>query len=83
MNLLFDIETDGLYDNLTTIHCVAIKDIGNNEVYVFNDQGTQDPIARAITMLEGVDYNHWSECNQLRHPCHSKVLSVVHATKNT
>lgn len=55
MNLLFDIETDGLYDNLTTIHCVAIKDLGNNEVYVFNDEGTQEPIARAITMLEGAE----------------------------
>jgi hypothetical protein len=55
MNLLFDIETDGLYENLTTIHCVAIKDLGNNEVYVFNDEGTQEPIARAITMLEGAE----------------------------
>ena len=53
MNLLFDIETDGLYDNLTTIHCVAIKDLGNNQTLVFNDEGTQEPIARAITMLEG------------------------------
>lgn len=53
MDLLFDIETDGLYNNVTTIHCVAIKDLGNDEIYVFNDEGTQEPIARAITMLEG------------------------------
>lgn len=55
MNLIFDIETDGLYDNVTTIHCVAIKDIGNNQTLVFNDEGTQEPIARAITMLEGAE----------------------------
>ena len=52
MNLLFDIETNGLYNNVSTIHCVAIKDLDNSETYVFNDQGTREPIARAITMLE-------------------------------
>jgi uncharacterized protein YprB with RNaseH-like and TPR domain len=55
MNLLFDLETDGLYNTVSRIHCVAIKDLGNNETYVFNDQGSRDPIARAITMLEGAD----------------------------
>lgn len=55
MNLLFDIETDGLYNNVSTIHCVAIKDLDNGETYVFNDQGSQPPISRAITMLEEAD----------------------------
>ena len=55
MNLLFDIETDGLYNNVSTIHCVAIKDLANGETYVFNDQGTQPPVSRAITMLEEAD----------------------------
>lgn len=55
MNLIFDLETDGLYNNITRIHCVAIKDIGNGETYVFNDEGTKDPIVRAFTMLEGAD----------------------------
>jgi hypothetical protein len=53
MNLLFDIETNGLYNNVSTIHCVAIKDLDNGETYVFNDQGNQQPIVSAITMLEG------------------------------
>ena len=55
MNLLFDIETDGLYNNVSTIHCVAIKDLDNGETYVFNDEGSQPPISRAITMLEEAD----------------------------
>jgi hypothetical protein len=55
MNLLFDIETDGLYNNVTQIHCVAIKDLGNGETYVFNDVGTQPPISRGISMLEEAD----------------------------
>ena len=53
MNLIFDIETDGLHNNVTTIHCVAIKDLNTGQNMVFNDEGTQEPIARAITMLEG------------------------------
>lgn len=52
MHLLFDVETDGLYNNVSRIHCVAIKDLDNGETYVFNDQGTQEPIVRGITMLE-------------------------------
>ena len=52
MNLLFDIETDGLYKQVTQIHCVAIKDLGTSEIHVFNDMGSQPPISRAIAMLE-------------------------------
>jgi hypothetical protein len=52
MHLLFDVETDGLYNNVSRIHCVAIKDLDNGQTYVFNDQGTQEPIVRGITMLE-------------------------------
>ena len=52
MNLLFDIETDGLYKQVTQIHCVAIKDLGTSDVHVFNDVGSQPPISRAIAMLE-------------------------------
>lgn len=55
MHLLFDLETDGLYNNVTRIHCVAIRDLDNGETYVFNDQGNQQPISRAITMLEDAD----------------------------
>lgn len=52
MNLIFDIETDGLYNSVTQIHCVAIKDLDNGETYVYNDQGNREPIVRAVTMLE-------------------------------
>jgi hypothetical protein len=55
VNLIFDIETDGLYNNVTQIHCVAIKDLDNGETYVFNDQGNREPIVRAVTMLEEAD----------------------------
>ena len=36
MNLVFDLETDGLLDTLTKIHCIAVKDINSGEVTSFN-----------------------------------------------
>ena len=50
--LIFDLETDGLLNDLTQIHCLAIHDLINNETVVYNDQGTRDPIVRGITRLE-------------------------------
>lgn len=55
MHLVFDIETDGFYENVSTIHCVAVKDIDTGETFVFNDQGCREPIVRGITLLEGAD----------------------------
>ena len=52
MNLVFDIETDGLIDDVTRVHCIGIHDLDANETYVFNDQGDKEPITRAVTMLE-------------------------------
>jgi len=56
MNLVFDIETDGLYDDVTCVHCVCIHDLDTEETYVFNDQGNAEPITRAVTMLEEADH---------------------------
>lgn len=55
MHLVFDLETDGLLDDVTCIHCVGIYDLNADETYVFNDQGDQEPITRAVTMLEEAD----------------------------
>jgi DNA polymerase III epsilon subunit-like protein len=52
MNLVFDIETDGLLDDVTRVHCIGIYDLDAKETYVFNDQGDQQPITRGIQMLE-------------------------------
>jgi len=35
MRLVFDIETDGLLDTLSQIHCIVLKDIDTNEVFSF------------------------------------------------
>ena len=55
MNLIFDLETDGLLDNFTCIHCLCIHDLDNAETYTFNEQGTKESIVRGVEMLEDAD----------------------------
>ena len=55
MNLIFDLETDGLYDDVTQIHCLGIHDLDVGETYVFNDTGSEQPISRGLQMLEDAD----------------------------
>ena len=52
MNLLFDIDTDGLYDDVSQVHCIGILDLNTNETHVFNDEGNEQPISKGVQMLE-------------------------------
>ena len=52
MNLVFDIEANGLLADVSTIHCIGIYNLDTDETHVFNDQGTCEPITRGVTMLE-------------------------------
>ena len=55
MNLIFDLETDGLLEQFTCIHCLCIHDLDNNETYTFNDKGTKEAVVRGVEMLEDAD----------------------------
>ena len=55
MNLIFDLETDGLLNDLTCVHCLGIHDLDTKQTLVFNDQGDQQPITRGVQMLEDAD----------------------------
>ena len=55
MNLVFDVETNGLLKDVSTIHCLAIHDLDNKETYVYNDTGSQEPISRGLQMLSDAD----------------------------
>jgi hypothetical protein len=55
MQLVFDIETNGLYDDVTHIHCIGIHDLDAKETYVFNDQGNAQPITKGVQLLEDAD----------------------------
>ena len=57
--LVFDLETDGLLNDATQIHCVAIYDTETDETTAYNDecpgQGMSNPVHRALQHLEDSD----------------------------
>lgn len=55
MNLIFDLETDGLYHDATKIHCICIYDLDTEQTLIFNDQGNEQPITKGIQLLEDAD----------------------------
>lgn len=55
MNLLYDIETDGL-DNATVIHSLVIQDLDTGDILSFCDQpGYDGEILAGLMLLEGAD----------------------------
>ena len=51
VSLIFDLETNGLLANVTTIHCLAIYDFDTDETISYNDTGKEEPIVRGIQRL--------------------------------
>lgn len=57
MNLVFDLETDGLLDDFSQIHCLCIHDLDTKETITFNDIGTgSDSIVRGAEYLADADH---------------------------
>lgn len=52
MNLVFDLETDGLYDDCTKIHCIGVYDLDTKQTLVYNDTGNAEPITKGVQLLE-------------------------------
>ena len=50
--LVFDLETNGLYDDVTCIHCLVIYDSDTDQTLVYNDEGDQEPIVRGVQLLQ-------------------------------
>ena len=55
VSLIFDLETDGLLYNVSTIHCLAIYDFETKETISYNDQGNEEPIVRGVQRLADAD----------------------------
>lgn len=53
--LLFDIETDGLLDELTKVHSLVIRDVDTGAVGSYADQPGYLPIADGVRLLMGAD----------------------------
>jgi|TARA_R100000084_G_scaffold88280_1_gene42481 hypothetical protein len=55
LTLVFDIETDGLKEDVTTIHCVSIYDAETNNIISYNDSGDSEPVIRGVQRLHDAD----------------------------
>jgi DNA polymerase I len=60
-NVVFDLETDGLLDEMTQIHCLVLRDLDTNEVVSCTDSAPgYTPIAEGLRILSGASriYGH-------------------------
>ena len=55
VTLIFDIETNGLLHDVSTIHCLAIHDLSTDETIAYNDTGNSEPITRGLQRLQDAD----------------------------
>ena len=55
LTLVFDIETDGLKHDVTTIHCISIYDAETNKIISYNDSGKNEPVVRGVQRLHDAD----------------------------
>ena len=55
VSLIFDLETNGLLKDVSTIHCLAIHDLTTNETIAYNDTGNAEPLTRGIQRLLDAD----------------------------
>ena len=53
--LIFDIETDGLLEDVSTIHCLVIYDDDTKETVAYNNKGNKEPVSRGAQRLEDSD----------------------------
>lgn len=70
MNFIFDLETDGLYDDVTQIHCLGIYDLDTKQTLVYNDTGAAEPITKGVQLLEDA-------CNLVGHNIIGYDLPVI------
>jgi len=56
--LVFDLETNGLLNDATQIHCIAIYDTKTDQTFIYNDEcpGQGMQTALLVTILLGLTY---------------------------
>ena len=55
VSLIFDIETNGLLHDVSTIHCLAIHDLSTDQTLAYNDTGSSEPVSRGLQRLTDAD----------------------------
>lgn len=55
MRLVFDVETDGLLRELSTVHCLVTHDLDSGEVIRYDDSGNYQSVVTGINILMEAD----------------------------
>ena len=50
--LVFDLESNGLLNDVTKIHCLVIHEQETGDTIAYNDEGNAEPITRGVQRLE-------------------------------
>jgi hypothetical protein len=50
--LVFDLESNGLLNDVTCIHCLVIYDTETHQTLAYNDEGGTEPIVRGVQLLQ-------------------------------
>ena len=53
--IIFDLESNGLLHNVSTIHCIVLHDTEEQTTIRYNDHGSAEPITNALHILEDAD----------------------------
>ena len=82
--LVFDLESNGLLNDVTKIHCLVIYEQETGETLVYNDEGNAEPITRGVQRLEDSDVivghnviGYYIPCLRKIYPWFSPTAMVV------
>ena len=79
MTLVFDLESNGLLNDVTRIHCIAIYDSTTDEIETYNDEkNNKYSITEGLNKLLVADTIVGHNIIGYDIPCISKLLSLIH-----
>ena len=73
--LVFDLESNGLLNDVTKIHCLVIYEQETGETVAYNDEGNAEPITRGVQRLEDADVIVGHNVIGYDIPCLQKIYS--------
>ena len=73
--LVFDLESNGLLNDVTKIHCLVIHEQETGETIAYNDEGNAEPITRGVQRLEDADVIVGHNVIGYDIPCLRKIYS--------
>ena len=73
--LVFDLESNGLLNDVTKIHCLVIHEQETGQTLAYNDEGNAEPITRGVQRLEDADVIVGHNVIGYDIPCLRKIYS--------